>query len=108
MTWLPVAALIAGMALVTYTTRYTMFGLLGRFTLPPWANRWLEFVPVAVFTAIVVPATLAPQGRVDLHFTNHYAWAALICALVAWRTRHTLVTIVAGLVAFWLLRWLGA
>ena len=107
MTWLPLVALIAGMALVTYATRYTMIGLLGRLKLPAWALRWLEFVPVAVFTAIIVPATLAPQGHVDLSFSNHYVWAGLICALVAWRTRHTLTTIVAGLAAFWLLRWLG-
>ncbi len=107
MTSLPVVGLIAAMPLVTYATRYTMIGLLGRLTLPDWALRWLEFVPVAAFTAIIVPATLAPQGRVALSFSHHYAWAALICALVAWRTRHTLATIVAGLAAFWLLRRLG-
>jgi len=106
MTSLPLVGLIAGMALVTYATRYTMIALLGRLTLPAWARRWLEFVPVAVLTAIIVPATLAPQGHVDLSFNNHYAWAGLICALVAWRTRHTLATIIAGLAALWLLRWI--
>lgn len=105
---LPIAGLIAGMLLVTYASRYTMIGLLGRLTLPAWARRWLGFVPVAVFTAIIVPATLAPKGQVDLSFSNHYAWAAVACALVAWRSKHTLVTILAGLAAFWLLRWLGA
>jgi len=104
---LPVAALIASMVLVTYATRYTMIGLLGRLTLPAWARRWLGFVPVAAFTAIIVPATLAPHGHVDLSFANHYAWAGLVCALVAWRTKHTLGTILAGLAAFWLLRRLG-
>jgi len=104
---LPVAGLIAGMVLVTYATRYTMIALLGRLTLPAWARRWLGFVPVAAFTAIIVPATLAPRGRVDLSIANHYAWAAVVCALVAWRTKHTLATILAGLAAFWLLRRLG-
>ena len=104
---LPVAGLIAGMVLVTYGTRYTMIGLLGRLTLPAWARRWLGFVPVAAFTAIIVPATLAPKGHVDLSFTNHHAWSAVVCALVAWRSKHTLVTILAGLATFWLLRRLG-
>jgi len=107
MRWLPIVGLIAGMALVTYATRYTMIALLGRVTLPAWARRWLEFVPVAVLTAIIVPSTLTPQGHVDLSFSNHYLWAGLICGVVAWRTRHTLATIVAGLAAFWLLRWAG-
>jgi branched-subunit amino acid transport protein len=104
---LPVAALLAGMLLVTYATRYTMIGLLGRLTLPEWARRWLSFVPVAAFTALIVPATLAPRGHVDLSLANPYAWAAAVCALVGWLTRHTLGTIVAGLAAFWLIRWLG-
>jgi len=105
MTAWSIAGLLAGMMLVTYATRYTMIGLLDRLTLSQAARRWLEFVPVAAFTALVVPAILTPQGRLDLSFDNHHAWAGLICALVAWRTRHTLATVVAGLAAFWLLRW---
>ena len=104
MTWLPVAGLIAGMTLVTYASRYTMIGLLGRWALPPWARRWLEFVPVAALTAIIVPSVLAPQGSVDFGLSNHHIWAALVGAVVAWRTRHTLATITAALAAFWLLR----
>jgi len=107
MTPWPVFGLIAGMMLVTYATRYTMIALLGRLKLPVWARRWLQFVPVAAFTAIIAPSILTPQGRLDLSFSNHAVWAGLICALVAWRTRHTLATVVAGLAAFWLLRWLG-
>lgn len=101
---LPVAGLIAGMAVVTYATRYTMIALLGRWALPSWARRWLEFVPVAALTAIIVPSVLAPQGFVDIGVRNHHVWAAVVGALVAWRTRHTLATIVAALAAFWLLR----
>jgi len=104
MTWLPVAGLIAGMAVVTYATRYTMIALLGRWTLPPGVRRWLEFVPVAALTAIIVPSVLAPQGAIDIGVHNHDVWAALVGALVAWRTRRTLATIIAALVAFWLLR----
>jgi branched-subunit amino acid transport protein len=106
-TWLPIAGLIGGMLLVTYATRYTMIALLGRVSLSRPARRWLEFVPAAVFTALIVPAIVSPRGHVDLSPGNHHLWAGLICALVGWRTRHTLWTIVAGLVAFWLLRWIG-
>jgi branched-subunit amino acid transport protein len=101
---LSIAGLIAGMMLVTYATRYTMIGLLDRITLSKAARRWLEFVPVAAFTALIVPDILTPQGHVDLSFGNHRVWAGLICALIAWRTRHTLATVVVGLAAFMLLR----
>lgn len=104
---LGIVGLLAGMVLVTYATRYTMIGLLAGSSLPLWARRWLQLVPAAVFTAIVVPAILAPQGYIDLSLSNHYAWAGLICALVAWRTKHTVATILIGMAAFWLLLWAG-
>ncbi|MBM4430312.1 MAG: AzlD domain-containing protein [Chloroflexi bacterium] len=92
-----------GMGLVTFLTRYTMIALLGR-DLPPLLQRWLRYVPAAVLAALVAPAALAPHGRVQL---GAEAWAVAAGALVAWRTRSVLWTIVGGLAAFWLLRILG-
>ena len=92
-----------GMALVTYFTRYTMIAALGR-ELPMLARRWLRYVPPAVLAALVVPAALAPEGRLEIGLP---AWAVLAGAVVAWRTRSVLWTILGGMAAFWLLRLLG-
>ena len=92
-----------GMAVVTYLTRYAMIAALGR-EMPPLAQRWLRYVPAAVLAALVAPAALAPQGRLQLG-TN--AWATVVGLLVAWRTRNVLWTILGGMVTFWLLRSLG-
>jgi branched-subunit amino acid transport protein len=89
-----------GMALATYFTRYTMIAALGR-EMPPLLRRWLRYVPPAALAALVVPAALAPQGRLEI---GTHAWAVLAGAVVAWRTRSVLWTIVGGLAAFWLLR----
>lgn len=93
-----------GMALVTYFTRYAMIAALGR-DVPLLLRRWLRYVPPAVLAALVVPAALAPQGRLELGLP---AWAAMAGALVAWRTRSVLWTIVGGMAAFWILQMLGA
>ena len=93
-----------GMALVTYFTRYTMIAALGR-ELPVLARRWLRYVPPALLAALVVPAALAPEGRLEVGLP---AWAVLAGAVVAWRTRSVLWTILGGMAAFWLLRLLGA
>jgi branched-subunit amino acid transport protein len=93
-----------GMALVTYFTRYTMIAALGR-EMPVLAQRWLRYVPPAVLAALVVPAALAPQRRLEIGLP---AWAVLAGAVVAWRTRSVLWTILGGMAAFWLLRLLGA
>lgn len=96
--------IFAGMALVTYFTRYAMIAALGR-EVDPLLRRWLRYVPPAVLAALVVPAALAPQGNLEIGLR---AWAALVGAVVAWRTRSVLWTILGGLATFWLLRMLGA
>ena len=92
-----------GMAVVTFFTRFAMIVALGR-ELPPLVQRWLRYVPAAVLAALVAPAALAVDGRLQLG-TN--VWAMLAGLLVAWRTRNVLWTIVAGMVVFWFLRVLG-
>jgi branched-subunit amino acid transport protein len=96
--------IFAAMALATYFTRYTLIAILGR-EVPLLLRRWLRHVPVAVLAALVAPAALAPQGRLEIGL---HAWAVLAGAAVAWRTRSVLWTIVGGLGAFWLLRMVGA
>ena len=92
-----------GMALATYFTRYAMMAALGR-EMPPTLRRWLRYVPPAVLAALVVPAALAPQGRLEV---GPRAWAVLAGAAVAWRTRNVLWTIVGGMVVFWGLKLIG-
>jgi len=96
--------IFGAMALATYLTRYTLIAILGR-EVPPLLRRWLRHVPVAVLAALVAPAALAPQGRLEIGL---HAWAVLAGAAVAWRTRSVLWTIVGGVGAFWLLRMVGA
>jgi len=91
------------MGLVTYATRVTMIALLGR-ELPPLVQRWLRYVPAAVLAALIAPAALMPDGRLQW---GAQVPAAAVGVLVAWRTRNVLATIVAGMAAFWLLRALG-
>lgn len=96
--------IFVGMALVTYLTRFTMLAVLGHSAPPPLLRRWLRYVPPAVLAALIVPATLAPQGRVEVGLP---VWSVLAGVIVAWRTRSVLWTILGGLASFWLLRMLG-
>jgi len=87
-----------GMALVTFFTRYTMIALFGH-GLSPRLQRWLNYVPAAVLSALIVPAALAPQGTIQLGLPV----AAMIAGcLAAYRTRNVFWTILAGLAVFWL------
>ncbi|MCC7207887.1 MAG: AzlD domain-containing protein [Anaerolineae bacterium] len=98
--------LVAGMALVTFGVRYPVLALLGRIPLPEPVFRALKYVPPAVLAAIIVPSWVLPDGTLDLRLTNDYLVAGIISALVAWRTRNVLLTIILGMLALWGWRWL--
>lgn len=100
------ALLILGMTLVTFGVRYPPLALVGRLNLPPMVIRALRYVPVAVLTAIIVPAMLMPSGAVNTGFDNAYLYAGIIAALIAWRTKNLLLTIGLGMLVFLLWQWL--
>jgi branched-subunit amino acid transport protein len=95
------------MAVVTLATRAAGLAVTG-LTLPDWVQRWLGHVPVAVFTALVVPALLVRSAASGPELAAGPGLAAgLVGALAAWRTSSVIATIAAGLAVFWALRWLG-
>jgi branched-subunit amino acid transport protein len=98
---------IIGMAVVTYISRVTMLLAL-RGEVVPWLRRWLSYVPVAVFTALILPPLLIQSTNNSTALVMSAALpAGLVGALVSWRTGNVLLTIIAGLATFWLLRYVG-
>lgn len=98
--------MVLGMMAVTFGVRYPVLAMVGRLEMPPRVQAALRFVPPAVLSAIVAPAVFAPQGALWLSFTNSYLVAGAAAALIAWRTRNLLWTLVLGMVTFWVWRWL--
>ncbi|AGK46575.1 MULTISPECIES: AzlD domain-containing protein [Burkholderia] len=95
------ALLILGMAALTSAIRTTLFLLGDRLVFPPLALAALRFVPVTVLTAIIVPMTVAPHGGdAELTWRNPRLVGAAAAVLVSAATRRPLVTIAAGLAAF--------
>jgi len=94
---------IAGMALATFFTRYAMIALVGREP-PVLFRRWLRYVPVALLAALIAPAALSSPPETSIHGR----WVALgVGALLAWRTKQVLPSLVSGLVTFWALSIFG-
>ena len=87
----------------TYTTRLSFILLFGRREIPAVVRRALRFVPPAVLTAIIFPELLLPGGEFDLSLGNERLLAGLVAALIAWRSKNILLTIVAGMAILLLL-----
>ena len=67
--------------------------------LPPFWLRFLHFVPIAVFAALVTPSLTGERGEGGIRLA-----AAALTALTAWRWKNLGLALGVGLVAFWLLR----
>jgi branched-subunit amino acid transport protein len=98
--------LIAGMALITWLIRATVFVLGERVAFTPLVRTALGFVPVTVLTAIIVPMAVAPHGgSAELSWRNPQLVGALAAVAVSALTRRPLLTIAVGLTVFFV--WQG-
>jgi branched-subunit amino acid transport protein len=95
--------LIVG-GLITFGIRLSFIVFFGRQPMPDWLRRGLRFVPPAVLSAIIFPEILIRDGKVALSLSNPRLLAGVLAALVAWRTRSMLLTILAGMVTLWVLQ----
>ena len=85
----------------TFIMRLSFVELYGRWRMPTLLSRALVYVPASVLAALVLPAVVYPAGQSGFVFDNPQIPAAIIAAWVAWRTRSTVLTLVAGMAALW-------
>lgn len=91
--------------LVTFGIRFSLIYLFGRFQVPEMMRRALHYVPPAVLSAIIFPELFLSEGALDLSLGNTRLLAGLVAVLTAWFSRNTLVTIIAGMTALFLLQY---
>ena len=75
-------------------------------SLPAWLRSGLKYVPPAVLSAIIFPEIFLQNGKLAISLENTRLLAGIVAALVAWRTRNALLTIVAGMAVLFLVQWL--
>ncbi len=96
--------LFLAVGLGTFTLRFLFIYLFGKIEMPEWLRRALRFVPAAALAALVFPALTHPSGHLDISLQNFRLLAGLGGALVAWRTRNVLLTILVGMALLWTLQ----
>jgi len=90
------------LVLCSFLTRSAYFLWGHRFPLSERLRRALRYAPTAALTAIVVPELLPWEEGAAALLDVRMA-SAVIAILVFWKTRSTVMVIVAGMVAYWLL-----
>ena len=90
-----------GVTTLVFAYRFAGFTLNIRRVSPLW-ERFLHFVPVSVFTALVVSSLYKNGESLDVTLI-----ALVVAGAVMWRTRQLGLSILLGLGALWILALLG-
>ena len=93
-------AVIVGLAGVTVLTRCFFFMSDKTWHLPGWAQRGLQYAPIAALSAVVIPEIVMSQGQLIGTWQDARLFAAAAGTLVYFRTRNVLLTIVLGMAVY--------
>ena len=99
MTWLSI--IVAG--ILTYFTRMTMITLVNRDMLGDKIKAVLEYVPSAVFPAIIFPAIFINDYGLFVEINDPKIFAAIVAVIVGYFSNNIIATISSGLVSYWFL-----
>lgn len=104
---LEILLLILACMAVTVLPRVLPLSLAHRIRLPQWFLAWLQYVPIAVISALFFREVLLLNGEWRQWHDPYLlaAWPTLAVAIVS---RHILLTIIIGTLLFTLLRWIQA
>jgi branched-subunit amino acid transport protein len=94
--------LIVGMGLVTYIPRWAPLFFLSRRDLPGWFIEWLDLIPVAILTALVVPELLTSGHPRHMDIFQPKLLVALPTFFFALKTKSLAGTVILGMGLFWL------
>jgi branched-subunit amino acid transport protein len=95
---------IAALAVVTVVTRGFFFISERDWTLPRWAERGLQYAPIAALAAVVVPEVIADQGQLIDTWRDARLFAAVAGAGWFFWRGGVLGTIVTGMAVYLPLR----
>jgi branched-subunit amino acid transport protein len=93
-------AVILGLAAVTVLTRCFFFILDRPWSLPSWAERALQYAPVAALAGVIAPEIVMMGGHLVPTWQDARLFAAPVGALLFFWRRSVLLTIAGGMAVY--------
>ena len=97
-TWTVVT--IMGLAVITVVTRSFFFFSTKPWRLPQWAERGLNYAPIAALAAVVVPEIVMTQGELISTLKDARLYAVVAGAMWFYWRKGVLGTIVCGMAVY--------
>jgi branched-subunit amino acid transport protein len=93
-------AVIIGMGLVTFIPRWLPLIYLTKRSLPSWLVEWLDFIPAAILSAILLPALVTDSATKSIDLGRPEFIVAIPTFLFAVATKSLGGTVIVGMVLF--------
>ena len=100
LTDLRTVGIIVGLALASVLTRCFFFLTNKTWSLPDWAQRGLQYAPIAALSAVVLPEIVMSQGHLLATWADARLYGAAAGALVFFWRLDVLLTIAAGMAVY--------
>ena len=91
---------IFGLSVVTVLARSFFFLSNQDWQLPHWAQRGLQYAPIAALSAVVIPEIVMSQGALITTWQDARLFAAAAGVLVYFTKRDVLLTIIGGMAVY--------
>ena len=91
---------IMGLAVITVVTRSFFFFSTKPWRLPQWAERGLNYAPIAALAAVVVPEIVMTQGELISTLKDARLYAVVAGAMWFYWRKGVLGTIVCGMAVY--------
>jgi len=94
--------LICGMGLVTFIPRWLPLFSLAKRNLPSWFVAWLDLIPVAILSALLLPALLTAGEPRSIDLIRPELLVAVPTFLFALKTKSLGGSVFLGMFLYWL------
>jgi branched-subunit amino acid transport protein len=91
---------IVGLAIVTVVSRSFFLISSKPWQLPHWAQRGLQYAPIAALSAVVVPEIVMSQGQLIGTWQDARLFAAVAGVAIYYAKRNVLLTILGGMAVY--------
>lgn len=93
--------LLLGMGAVTFLPRWLPFILLARRSIPAWLFQWLQLIPAAILSALLLPELITAGIPRQMDLSRPELLVAVPTFLFALKTRSLGGTVVVGMGLYW-------